>query len=794
MNKIPYVLAVALLCGCSSDWSAGLAEGGAPAGSSSLPPGVTGVGMLAEGMAAQGRPDRPAFAAAPDRGSLAAYPAQPVVRQTGAYTWHAAQLSEEHALRAMTTGELQFDTPDGRRLTLEYVRHVEHPDGNWSWIGKVPGETVESSVITFGQDAAFGTIPQGSDLPPLRLTVADGRSWVVSADPEQLSRMESAGSMPDAVDFVVPPKLTGGTSGSGSMAMAGASVAKAGASGKTVIDVLVGYTVGFASNLGGTSAALTRVRNLVEITNQAYANSQINAEVRLVHSMPVNYADATDNGDALEELTGFRAPSTRTTPAAAFSQLRQARETYGADLVVLLRRFQNPENDSCGIAWLIGGGKSGIVPNDSYFGYSVVSDGADQGTDGKSYFCREETFAHELGHNMGSQHDLANAKSDDGEVSYGAYDYSFGQKTDASSGNFYSIMAYGDSGQTRVRVFSNPSVTICEGRACGTGSADNARSLRQTAPLVAAFRTSVVAEAPSSTRRGDDANADGRSDLFWHSVGQQGAQNWYMNGPSFSYSRVNRISSDYRSAGVGDFNGDARADIIWYDVARTSVWLWQARIDGTYDVRYLRPYPTGWEIAGIGDFNGDARADLFWHSKSAQATQAWLMNGSTWTYGRVNPIASKYDVAAVGDTNGDGRADVVWQDDARTQVWLWQGRLTGGAFDVAYVRSFPTGWHVDALGDSNGDGRDDIFWHNNAQGIAQSWLMNGSAVSYGQAKSVGSQYQVAGSGDFNGDGRLDIVWRDSARTELWEWQGRADGRYNVYYLRDYPTGWELLNY
>ena len=37
-----------------------------------------------------------------------------------------------------------------------------------------------------------------------------------------------------------------------------------------VVDVLLGYTNGFASQLGGESQAITRLNNLVAITNQAY--------------------------------------------------------------------------------------------------------------------------------------------------------------------------------------------------------------------------------------------------------------------------------------------------------------------------------------------------------------------------------------------------------------------------------------------------------------------------------------------------------------------------------------------
>src|SRR3546814_12206531 len=62
---------------------------------------------------------------------------------------------------------------------------------------------------------------------------------------------------------------------------------------------------------------------------------------------------------------------------------------------LLVRAFRTPENAGCGIAWLIGGGETGIVQADAPFGYSVVSDGTDldEGDD-NTYFCREETLAH----------------------------------------------------------------------------------------------------------------------------------------------------------------------------------------------------------------------------------------------------------------------------------------------------------------------------------------------------------------------------------------------------------------
>src|SRR3546814_10810284 len=63
----------------------------------------------------------------------------------------------------------------------------------------------------------------------------------------------------------------------------------------TRTDTLFPYTTLFRSN--------TRLVNMTAITNEAYNNSGVNMRVRLVKTLQVNYADNTDNGDALEKLT-----------------------------------------------------------------------------------------------------------------------------------------------------------------------------------------------------------------------------------------------------------------------------------------------------------------------------------------------------------------------------------------------------------------------------------------------------------------------------------------------------------
>ncbi|WP_460830455.1 reprolysin-like metallopeptidase [Lysobacter humi (ex Lee et al. 2017)] len=734
------------------------------------------------------------FANAPDRGGLMTYPAQRVVRHDGAYTWHRTDLSEAHA-RAAVGGELTVPLPSGEQLRFRFSREAAHASGDWTWVGSLNGDPSQRAIITFGEKAAFGLIDRPGE-EPLRLTIRDGRTWLVETDRRRLAGIVNAATRPSGRDFLVPPRLAGTAAASQPM-LASAAVGAAPATAANTVDVVVGYTTGLASALGGDSQAVTRMNLLAEVTNEAYANSQIDARVRIVHTVKVSYTDANKNDTALQELTGHTG-SSQTTPNAAFSALRAARDQYGADLVSLVRKFNDPENDGCGVAWINGGGNQGkITSGSAFFGYSVVSDGEDKGTDGNTYFCRQETFAHELGHNMGAQHDLATADDNNNGTletdEMGVFPYATGYKTGAANGNFYTIMAYGDSGQSRYRVFSNPRITLCGGRACGVeNQADNARALSQTIPQVAAFRAMVV-PLPNSTRpaRGD-ANADGRSDVLWHGIDAQGFQPWLMNGAAWSYGPVSAISNVYRVGATGDFNGDGRADILWHDTGRTQLWAWIATANGTYSVIYLRDYPAGWHPVATADANADGRSDIYWHSPSAQGMQVWLMNGANWTYGPVHRITSEYRVVSIGDYNADGYADVLWRDMAETTLWQWQASPSGG-YGVIYMRDYPRGWTVVGTGDLNADGREDVLWHNVGPngGSVQGWNMQGASWTYGGVNSISQIYQPVATGDFNGDGRMDVLWVGD--NQVWTWTANANGSFAPTYLRGQPSGWQVRN-
>lgn len=232
--------------------------------------------------------------------------------------------------------------------------------------------------------------------------------------------------------------------------VAGEPVAVADSDG--TIDIMVLYTDDTRAAAGGTSAIEATVQSAVDLANTAYANSGITMRMRLVYKGEYAY---TETGSAVSDLTALRND-------AAVAALR---DQYKADLV----SFVVESCDYCGIGYLMSSLSTGFAPN----AMNVVA---------RSCAAANLTLAHESGHNMGCEHDPANA----GGTSMFAYNR--GHYVD---GVFRTVMSYNSqcaSGCTRVPYFSNPAVSY-SGFPTGIASQrDNHLVLNNVAATVANFK------------------------------------------------------------------------------------------------------------------------------------------------------------------------------------------------------------------------------------------------------------------------------------------------------------------
>jgi peptidyl-Asp metalloendopeptidase len=718
-------------------------------------------------------------ASVPDRGVFVAY--QPTVqpRRQGADTWHAVVLSEEHALHAISRGGMVIPAPDGTPIRLAYERHIEHPDGTWTWIGRPAGAKVGTeAVLTFGANAVYGSIPYGNE-PPLQLTTQGNRPWLIQTDPRLLAPagMAAVASRPASLD-VLPAPITSAPAGLSATSpaasrriSAAATRTATGATAVTTVDVVIGYTSGFANRLGGRSQAITRLQYLVDLANQAYLNSQVAGRIRMAAAVQVNYPDASGNQRTLFELSGvscgtdnssaLRTPDTGVscTPndvPAALQPLIAARDRYGADLVSLVRNFTQPENGSCGVAWLLGATQAPIVASDARFGISVVSDSGGSAFPSQNSTCREEYLAHELGHNMGLQHDRQTAAGGDDTngdndlldpEEYGRFPYSFGYST----ANFYTIMSLRRTGQTGYRVFSNPNITSCGGVACGVADReDDVRALNQTMPIIAAFRD-------PHTR--NDFNGDGISDVLWRN-NSNGLNAIWTSANADAPQPISGVTNlAWKIVGAGDFDADGRSDILWRNASNGLNTIWKGG-NSANQMAVARVSNLAWIAAGVGDVNADGVADIIWRNTSTGLDSVWLSGNSStpqFMYGVTNQA---WKIVGVGDFDGDGRSDVLWRNNSNGLNVIWKSADRATQQGVTTVGNLA--WAVAGVGDFDGDGRSDILWRNNSTGLNAIWRSGNAATAQPIASVTNLAWKIVAVADYNGDGRADILWRNAS--------------------------------
>ena len=360
----------------------------------------------------------------------------------------------------------------GDTVTVHFERRAE-ARGGFVWYGTLAEDAHGSAVFSLVGDKVSASIRYQDRL--YRMSYAGGGLHYVA----QLDEQAFPACATTSAHEISLPAVQGGNGQRGV--------------GNPDVDVMVVYTTQAKNNQGGSNAISSLINLAVSETNTGYQKSDVTQRLVLVYSQEeVGY---TENGNFSTELSRLRSKND-----GHMDDVHSLRDQYGADCVTLIVAG----SQYCGIAYLMTNVSAGFESN----AFSVVSRSCATG-----YY----SFGHELGHNMGCAHDSANAGS-------AAYNYSYGWRT--SNNAYRTVMAY--SPGSRINYYSNPSKSK-NGYALGnTNSAENWKSLNNTASTVAAWRDSATSSftlTHTTLLRG-----------WWSQFAADGADNnevvWFLGSPA----------------------------------------------------------------------------------------------------------------------------------------------------------------------------------------------------------------------------------------------------------------------
>jgi hypothetical protein len=337
--------------------------------------------------------------------------------------------------RLAAAGRIELELPGDRLMAVTRSRLEERGRGDLLWSGSSSGD--EQVVLTvrggrlagtvFGRDGVYQISPVGDDGHEL-LEVDRGTLPGCGGAPHFDGLEPVARSSATTTSFRTPR-----------------------------IDLLVLYEARTTAAVGSKRNMQTIVQHYVDLTNVALHNSAVEARVRLVHTTEVSFPAGVSGSN--EAILGWLRSS---------AEIADLRGAHGADLVGVVHE---PLARFCGSAAMVyrpGGPTSSRAFFDS------------------RRLCGADTFAHEVGHLLGGDHNPENSVVASGQYIYGRGHY--------HDGLYRTIMSYSDpcsDGCPSQPFFSNPSIRHDRRKTGLPGERDNARIIDEFADAVAGFSAAV---------------------------------------------------------------------------------------------------------------------------------------------------------------------------------------------------------------------------------------------------------------------------------------------------------------
>jgi hypothetical protein len=256
----------------------------------------------------------------------------------------------------------------------------------------------------------------------------------------------------------------------------------------TYIDLLVLYTEAAGNYENDPLAMESRIQQAISQSNNSYKNSHVNQEVRLAFAKQTTYKES-----GAIDLDWVNLRDRAITQVPAFAEVDNLISTHKADIVVLMTK-PALVGESCGMASQMHSKRPSFCSR----AVAVVP-----------VTCATATysFAHELGHIMGADHNDAGGRQ--------SPPFNFSRGFVPASNKWHTIMAYPTGACVlpkcqRINYWSSsdPQVAFAEKELTVQGepaheptgdiSADNARALRETASTVAQFSDTCISAQGSS--------------------------------------------------------------------------------------------------------------------------------------------------------------------------------------------------------------------------------------------------------------------------------------------------------